>query len=205
MNERIRTGRIERSEVDDAVTATGSDGLSIGASDLIQPRENDTRTGVANRRPWIVQHATGDSAVYAREAASGHRRPRAVTLPAEYVAEQTHLSHAATADGVQGATVDASHTILSETISAAGVYVRMTRGSETDRLHVAAEDRADARLDAQSAAHHAEDDQNTAVLHKAEPSGGSGGARLAPSSTPRPARTRLVVLWSIRRLDMVKR
>ena len=34
LNERIRTGRVESGEVDDTVTATGSDGLSIGAGDL---------------------------------------------------------------------------------------------------------------------------------------------------------------------------
>lgn len=50
LNERIRAGRIERGEVDDTTTATGSDGLSIGAGDLIQTRKNDTALGVANRR-----------------------------------------------------------------------------------------------------------------------------------------------------------
>src|SRR5699024_1774904 len=56
-----------------------------------------------------------------------------------------HLSYAATAYGVQGATVYASHTMLSEATSAAGVYVGMTRGRETNQLHVIAEDMADAR------------------------------------------------------------
>ena len=59
--------------------------------------------------------------------------------------EHAHLSYAATAYGVQGATVGGSHTTLSEATSAAGVYVGMTRGRETNRLHVVAEDIADAR------------------------------------------------------------
>ncbi len=59
--------------------------------------------------------------------------------------EHAHLSYAATVYGVQGATVDASHTVLSEATSAAGVYVGMTRGRETNRLHIVAEDMADAR------------------------------------------------------------
>ena len=145
LNERIRTGRIEHGEVDDTVTATGSDGLPIGAGDLIQTRRNSSDLGVANRQQWIVQRVTDEGTVYAREAASGRKSPRTVTLPAEYVAEHAHLSYAATAYGVQGATVDASHTILSETTSAAGVYVGMTRGLETNRLHVIAQDMADAR------------------------------------------------------------
>ncbi|MFL0578865.1 MobF family relaxase [Dietzia sp. 179-F 9C3 NHS] len=146
LNERIRAGRVEAGEVNDAITATGSDGLSIGAGDLIQTRRNDNDLGVANRQQWLVQHVNAeDSSVYAREIGSGRKNPRTVALPAEYVGEHAHLSYAATAYGVQGATVDGSHTTLSEATSAAGVYVGMTRGRGTNRLHVVAEDMADAR------------------------------------------------------------
>ena len=145
VNERIRAERVERGEVDDTVTATGSDGLSIGTGDLIQTRRNDSDVGVANRQQWIVQHVENDGTVYAREIGSGRKNPRTVTLPAEYVSEHAHLSYAATAYGVQGATVNASHTVLSEATSAAGVYVGMTRGREHNRLHVVAENMADAR------------------------------------------------------------
>ena len=145
LNERIRTGRVEHGEVEDAVTATGSDGLPIGAGDLIQTRKNDTALGVANRQQWVVQHVTEDGTVYAREVGSGRKNPCTVTLPAEYVAEHAHLSYAATAYGVQGATVDASHTMLTEATSAAGVYVGMTRGRATNQLHVVAENIADGR------------------------------------------------------------
>ncbi len=146
LNERIRTGRIEAGEVDDTVTATGSDGLSIGAGDLIQTRKNDATLGVANRQQWIVQQVTEDGAVYAREMASGRKNPCTVRLLSEYVGEHAHLSYAATAYGVQGATVGTSHTVLTEATSAAGVYVGMTRGRQTNRLHVVAEDMADARV-----------------------------------------------------------
>lgn len=146
LNERIRTGRIESGEVDDTVTATGSDGLSIGRGDLIQTRKNSNDLGVANRQQWIVQRVTEDGTVYARETESGRKTARAVALPPEYVEEHAHLSYAATAYGVQGATVNTSHTVLSEATSAAGVYVGMTRGRETNRLHILAEDMADARV-----------------------------------------------------------
>ncbi|QIN30432.1 MobF family relaxase [Brevibacterium luteolum] len=145
LNERIRAGRIESGEVDDTVTATGSDGLSIGRGDLIQTRKNDTTLGVANRQQWIVQHVTDEGTVYARETGSGRKAPRTVTLPSEYVGEHAHLSYAATAYGVQGATVNDSHTMLSEATSAAGIYVGMTRGRQANRLHIVAEDMADAR------------------------------------------------------------
>ena len=146
LNERIRTGRIVRGEVDDTVTATGSDGLSIGAGDVIQTRRNDTALRVANRQQWIVQHVENDGKVYAREAVSRRRNPRTVALPPEYMSEHAHLSYAATAYGVQGATVDTSHTMLTDATSAAGVYVGMTRGREHNRLHVIAESMADARV-----------------------------------------------------------
>ncbi len=145
LNERVRTGRIESGAVDDAVTATGSDGLPIGRGDVIQTRKNDTALRVANRQQWVVQQVTDDGALYAREVGSGSKNPRTVTLPPEYVAEHAHLSYAATAYGVQGATVTTSHTILSEATSAAGIYVGMTRGRETNRLHVVAESMAEAR------------------------------------------------------------
>ncbi|WP_417555548.1 MobF family relaxase [Microbacterium sp.] len=145
LNERIRIGRIESGEVDDTITATGSDGLSIGRGDLIQTRQNNTTLGVANRQQWIVQHVTEEGTVYARETGSGRKNPRSVRLPSEYVREHAHLSYAATAYGVQGTTVNGSHTMLSEATSAAGVYVGMTRGRERNRLHVVAADMADAR------------------------------------------------------------
>lgn len=145
LNERIRAGRIERGEVDDTATVTGSDGLSIGAGDLFQTRKNSSDLGVANRQQWAVQRVTDDGTVYAREVGNERKRLRTVALPSEYVSEHANLSYAATAYGVQGATVNASHTMLSETTSAAGVYVGMTRGRDTNRLHVVAADLAGAR------------------------------------------------------------
>ena len=145
LNERIRAGRVERGEVDDMATATGSDGLSIGAGDLIQTRKNSSDLGVANRQQWIVQRVTDDGTVYVREVGNGRKHLNTVALPSEYVGEHAHLSYAATAYGVQGATVNASHTVLSEATSAAGVYVGMTRGREQNRLHVVAGNLAEAR------------------------------------------------------------
>ena len=128
------------------MTATGNDGLSIGAGDLIQTRKNNIDLGVANRQQWIVHQVTEDGTVFAREVGDPAKKARRqVALPPEYVAEHTHLSYAATDYGVQGATVDSSHTVLSEATSAAGIYVGMTRGRATNRLHVVAENLADAR------------------------------------------------------------
>ncbi|MDR1151305.1 MAG: hypothetical protein LBK72_02295, partial [Bifidobacteriaceae bacterium] len=131
--------------VDDGRTVTGADGLSIGAGDLIQTRRNDSRLGVANRQTWTVQHVADDGTIHARQTGSGRHRPRTVVLPTDYVAEYSHLAYAATAYGVQGATVAGSHTVLTGQTSAASVYVAMTRGRTVNLLHVVAEDLADAR------------------------------------------------------------
>ncbi|MGO1405116.1 MULTISPECIES: MobF family relaxase [Micrococcales] len=145
VNARIREERVARGEVDDCRTATGSDGLPIGSGDVIQTRKNSTSIGVANRQNWLVQGVEQDGALRVREAGSGRKRQRTVRLPAEYVAEHAHLSYAATAYGVQGATVTGSHTILTDATSAAGVYVGMTRGREQNLLHVVAESQEQAR------------------------------------------------------------
>ena len=145
LNSRVRDKRVEQGDVDDTRTTTGSDWLAIGAGDLIQTRKNDGDLGIANRQNWTVQHVAEDGTVWARQAGSGHKYQRTVTLSAEYIREYTHLAYASTAYGVQGATVDESHTVLSDALNAAGVYVGMTRGRTRNRLHIVAADLDDAR------------------------------------------------------------
>ncbi len=145
LNDRIRAQRVHRGDVDDTRTTTGSDGLVIGAGDVIQTRKNDSQLQVANRQNWTVQHVGEDGTVWVREAGSGHKYQHTVALPAEYIREYTHLAYASTAYGVQGATVDESHTVLSDALDAAGVYVGMTRGRTSNRLHIVAADLDDAR------------------------------------------------------------
>ncbi|EDZ8472233.1 TrwC relaxase, partial [Salmonella enterica subsp. enterica serovar Enteritidis] len=93
----------------------------------------------------MVRQVTEDGTVYIREVGNDRKHLRTVALPPEYVGEHAHLSYAATAYGVQGATVDTSHTVLSEATSAASVYVGMTRGRDTNQLHIVAENLTDAK------------------------------------------------------------
>ncbi|WP_292718873.1 MobF family relaxase [Microbacterium sp. 13-71-7] len=145
LNERIRDQRVRAGLVDDQRTTVGSDGLPIGRGDMIQTRHNDADVQVANRQTWTVQAVGDDGTVWATEQGTGRKHQRTVQLPAEYVTEHTHLAYAATAYGVQGATVPASHTVLSDALDAAGVYVGLTRGREANRLHIVAADLDDAR------------------------------------------------------------
>ena len=61
------------------------------------------------------------------------------------MAEHAHLAYATTAYGVQSATVNESHTVLSDAIDVAGVYVGMTGGRNANRLHIVAADLDGAR------------------------------------------------------------
>ncbi|GAA1055923.1 hypothetical protein GCM10017608_14200 [Agromyces luteolus] len=144
LNERFRDERVRVGEVDDHRTALGSDGLSIGRGDPIQTRRNDSALRVANRQTWVVQGVDDHGAVWVKEALAGARQ-RTVRLTAEYVAEHTHLTYASTAYGMQGATAPASHTVLTDSMGAADLYVGMTRGRNANRLHVVAADLSEAR------------------------------------------------------------
>ena len=145
LNALIRENRVREGEVDDARTVEGVDGLSIGRGDLIQTRRNDSEVGVTNRQTWTVQHVGEDGSLWVRDTASERKQQHSVRLHAGYVAEHTHLAYASTAYGVQGMTASESHTILSDALDAAGVYVGLTRGREANRLHVVAADLGDAR------------------------------------------------------------
>ena len=81
VNARIREERVARGEVDEHRTATGSDGLPIGAGDVIQTRKNNTSFGVGNRQNWIVQHVEDDGTLRVREAGNGRKRQRTLRIP----------------------------------------------------------------------------------------------------------------------------
>lgn len=145
LNEQIRDARTRQGLVDNTNTTTGSEGLSIGRGDLIQTRKNRSDLGVANRQQWIVQQVKADGSLWVRDANSSRKREHSIHLPVDYVREHAHLSYAATAYGVQGVTAPASHTVLSEQMSGAALYVGMTRGQETNTLHILAENLPAAR------------------------------------------------------------
>lgn len=145
LNGLIHDELVRAGTVDEQTTATGSDGLPIGCGDLIQTRKNDTGLGVANRHLWVVQYVADDGALWAVEAGGDRKRERTVRLPAAYVTEHAHLAYASTAYGVQGITATGSHTILTDAMSGAAVYVGMTRGTDENVLHVIAENPAEAR------------------------------------------------------------
>jgi hypothetical protein len=145
LNERVSKQRIASGSVDDTTTSTGRDGLPIGVGDVIATRRNDSTLGVANRQIWTVQHVTTDGTLTAVEAAPARKHQRSVALPSSYVAEHVHLAYANTGYGVQGITTTTAHTLVSESLDAAGVYVGMTRGRDVNVLHIVADNLDHAR------------------------------------------------------------
>lgn len=121
------------------VETAGSDGLSIRVGDRVMTRKNNTELGVRNRDSWTASKVHSDGSVTVVDGA------RTAHLPAEYVAEHTHLAYASTVYGVQGATVDYGHGVVTDATSAQGLYVAATRGRHGNTLHVIAGDVDEAR------------------------------------------------------------
>lgn len=192
LNVRIREERVRVGLVDNVRTAAGNDGLSFGRGDVIQTRRNDADVQVANRQTWTVQDVGDDGAVWVVENDTGRKHHRTVRLPAEYVAEHTHLAYASTAYGVQGATVSESHTVLSDALDASGVYVGMTRGRETNRLHIVATDVDDAREQFTAVLERDRADRGLVVATQAARSAVAGLAADGPVRLVNDERARLV-------------
>ena len=113
-------------------------GTVAGVGDLIATRTNDRTLGepgghfVTNRDVWKIEARGGDGALTVRRQLEGGEWGPPVTLPGEYVASHVTLAYASTVHGAQGRTVDAAHCLVDARTDAAGLYVGMTRGRDTN-------------------------------------------------------------------------
>ena len=169
LNGSIRERLVAGGHVDDTEVLTTWAGERIGVGDQIATRRNDRDADVANRDTWTVTRLVDGGAVVA-----GSRGQR--VLPAAYVRDHVELAYASTVYGAQGTTTDTAHLVVGEHTGAAGAYVAMTRGRDSNTAHLVADtpraardqwievfnrDRADlgpahaARLAAQEAAQYA--------------------------------------------------
>ena len=122
-----------------ATSVAGADGRVLRIGDRIMTRRNNTDLEVDNRDTWTVTKVHRDGSVTIVDDAKTR------TLPRAYVEEHTHLAYAATTYGVQGATVDVGHAVLSDATTAQSLYVAATRGRVDNSIHVAAADVDEAR------------------------------------------------------------
>lgn len=138
---RIRDQLVVAGHVDDERTVMGRDGNPIGAGDRITTRRNDADLEVLNREEWTVHSVNRDGGLTVR----GGLQDRTTSLDPEYVADSVHLAYAVTDYGGQGTTTHHGVVSLGEQTTAAGLYVGMTRGRQTNTVHVTALDLDDAR------------------------------------------------------------
>lgn len=114
-----------------------ADGTPALIGDEVQTRQNDrslvTDAGVTvkNRQRWTIDQVDPDGSITVVD--DGRCR---VTLPREYVADSLSLAYASTAMAGQGRTVDHSLVLVDGAIDAAGLYVPMTRGRESNDVWV---------------------------------------------------------------------
>ena len=106
--------------------------------DHIVTRRNDRRLRtssqgwVVNGDVWTIVQTHPDGAADVRRHTDGST----VTLPADYLAEHSHLAYATTAHRSQGMTVDVCHAAITVDTSHEQLYVAATRGRSANHLWV---------------------------------------------------------------------
>ncbi len=136
LNGAIRDRLVAAGRVQDTAAITTQAGERIGVGDRVATRRNDRALQVANRDTWTLTAIADDGSV----TVTGSTGQQAV-LPPSYVRAQVELAYATTSYGAQGETTRVGHLLLGEHTGAAGAYVGMTRGRDTNTAHLVAESR----------------------------------------------------------------
>jgi exodeoxyribonuclease V alpha subunit len=140
LNGTIRDQLVATGRVQDTGAVTTGTGERVGVGDRVATRRNDRALDVANRDTWTVTGIAPDGALVVGGGRRGERH-----LPAGYVHDHLELAYASTVYGAQGHTVAHAHLLVGENTGAAGAYVAMTRGRESNIAHLVAGDVVDAR------------------------------------------------------------
>ncbi|WP_162606107.1 AAA family ATPase, partial [Jiangella aurantiaca] len=129
----VRDKLVELGHVQEHGVLLERDGNTAAVGDLIQARRNDWSAGVVNRRRYRVVAVLEDGGL----EVTGEDDPTSRhTLTPDYVTNDVVLGYAATAHAAQGVTVDTAHLVVSQQTSAEGLYVGLSRGSETNTAYV---------------------------------------------------------------------
>jgi conjugative relaxase-like TrwC/TraI family protein len=136
LNNRARADRMAAGIVAEQGLQVAGGGHA-GVGDRVVTRENNRRlsTGrrwVKNGDQWTVTATNDDGSMTVKRA----RGVGEVVLPAEYVCAHVELGYASTAHRAQGASVDATHVMVSSTTTREVLYVGATRGRGSNRLYV---------------------------------------------------------------------
>lgn len=133
--ELVRAGEVEADGVRIAsgVAGVGDEVVTLRNDRRLRSSEADF---VRNGARWrVVERGVDGSLSVVPLASEG-----LVTLPPEYVAEHVGLAYALTVHKAQGATSDRAVVLVEESMSAAQLYVAMSRGREENRALVVTSD-----------------------------------------------------------------
>lgn len=147
MNALIRAQRIEDGEVDDSSQVRLAHGEAAGLGDVIIARQNRRLAGpdgglghkIHNGQMFRIHGIHEDGSLLVEDVAKGLR----VDLPADYVAQFTHLGYASTVHRAQGSTVDVTHAVIDGSTGRAGLYVGLTRGKKENRVYAVTDEPVD--------------------------------------------------------------
>jgi len=138
LNARAQAYRLGTGTLADGPAATLRDGLAARAGDVIVTRQNNRRLSlnrgkdfVKNNDVWTVAEVHADGSLTAKH--QGHAGT--ITLPADYVRENTMLGYAATIHRTQGLTCDTTHALIGSGLSRSLAYVAASRGRESNHLY----------------------------------------------------------------------
>nr|WP_240977934.1 AAA family ATPase [Planctomonas sp. JC2975] len=128
VSEAIQTRRISDGSLRTDRTATGQAGQLLLEGDVVQTRRNDSLAGVENRQSWVIASISDESILLASATDSTQLRK----VRHEYATQHLHLGYASTVYGAQGETTDRS--LVGPGVDAAGLYVGLTRGRESNNI-----------------------------------------------------------------------
>ena len=128
VSEVIQARRIEGGAVSTDGCVLGQAGQAIFIGDVVQTRRNDGVADVQNRQSWVVKKITSDRVVLVSASDSSDLR----NISHDYASSHLHLGYATTVYGVQGETTDLS--LVGPGVDAAGLYVGLTRGKQSNSV-----------------------------------------------------------------------
>ena len=140
LNGAIRDRLVAAGRVQDSAAITTQAGERIGVGDRVATRRNDRALQVANRDTWTLTAIADDGTATLTGSTGQH-----AVLPPPYLRQHVELAYASTSYGAQGETTSVGHLLLDEHTNAAGAYVGMTRGRDTNIAHLVAPSMQDAR------------------------------------------------------------
>lgn len=136
LNHEAQLRRLQAGQLDGAGPSMQVGPYDLHPGDVVATRHNDRRLltdrqqMVKNRDRWVITDVHRDRSLTV-EGRTGR-----VHLPSDYVKEHVQLAYAETSHASQGRTVDRSFLFLDGPAGAAGVYVPMTRGRESNEAFV---------------------------------------------------------------------